>query len=166
MKKLLLLAIVVLGISAVSFGQTTLTATTTADLLTPISIGLGENMDFGTVAASGTEGTIKLGFDNTREETGGASALATREGKCAVFNVEGSGTENIVVSYTTGSIDLDGPSTGVKVGSFEANCGTGVEALVGGKLEIIIKAILTVPADALAGTYTNANELFVTVNYQ
>jgi hypothetical protein len=38
-------------------------------------------------------------------------------------------------------------------------------SLSSGVATVKVKAVLNVPADAVAGTYTNASDLFVTVNY-
>lgn len=173
MKKLLLLAIVVLGISAVSFGQSSITASTTATLVTPISITKGEDMNFGTVAASNTAGTVELGYNNNVTGKNGASVIISTAAKTAIFNVTGAAGENISVSVPSSPITLSGTglTAGVTVGTFEAECGAtpklsgNIGDAAAGTLEVKVKAVLSLPANAVAGVYSNTSGLSVTVNY-
>jgi hypothetical protein len=50
------------------------------------------------------------------------------------------------------------------VGSF-VSTPSSTGSLVGGTATVTVGATLTVPANAPAGTYTNASDLTVTVNY-
>ena len=161
----MLSAIVLIGFCATSNAQSTATAQTDAILITPISITKDVDMHFGTVGASGTSGTVLLDYADGRTTTGGASlyAIGTLE-KTAVFTVTGEGTNSFSISIPSSDITLtSGPNT-MTVGTFECDLGTS-SSLVGGTKELKVKAILAVGVGQAAGTYTNASDLFVTVNY-
>jgi hypothetical protein len=167
MKKLFLFAIVVLGFAAVSFGQSTISASTTATLVTPIAISKTVDMNFGTIGASGTAGTVALDFSDGRVATGGVKLISGGAEKTAVFHVTGEGSNSITVSVTPGSINLTGAVTSdvITADNFVSNVLTGA-TLTSGSLDIKVKGILNVPANAKADIYKNNSELVVTVNYQ
>jgi len=157
------LALVVFGIQVNA--QSTVTASTTATLITPISISKTFDMDFGTVAASSTAGTIVLDYADGTTATGGASVPAGSAPKTAVFAVSGEGNSGFSISIPASSITLDGSVSGtLTVDNFEADLGTS-STLSSGVATVKVKAVLNVPANSVAGTYTNASDLFVTVNY-
>jgi hypothetical protein len=163
-------AILVAGATTTANAQTTAYATTTAVLVTPISISKTTDMHFGTVAASGTAGTVVLDFADGRTATGGASLPAgSTLQKTAVFSVTGEGTSSFAISIPSAPITLTGSNGGtMTVGSFVCDAGAS-SSLVGGVKALKVKATLDVPANTIAGTYTNAlgnsSALFVTVNY-
>lgn len=145
--------------------QSTVSASTTATLITPISISKTFDMDFGTVAASSTAGTVELDYSDGTTATGGASIPAGSAPKTAVFAVNGEGNSGFSISIPTSSITLDGSVSGtLTVDNFAADLGT-ASTLSSGTATVKVKAVLNVPANAVAGTYTNSSDLFVTVNY-
>ena len=146
--------------------QSTATSSTTAVLVTPISISKTTDMHFGTVAASGTAGTVILDYADGRTVTGGASLPSgSTLQKTAVFAVTGEGTSGFSISIPSSPITLTGSVSGtMTVGTFVADLGSS-STLVGGAKTIKVKATLNVGAGQVAGTYTNASGLFVTVNY-
>ncbi|MET0635648.1 MAG: DUF4402 domain-containing protein [Chitinophagaceae bacterium] len=150
--------------------QTTAYASTTAVLVTPISISKTTDMHFGTVAASGTAGTVVLDYSDGRTVTGGASLPAgSTTQTTAVFEVEGEGSSGFAITIPTSPITLTGSVTGtMTVGSFLCDAGAST-TLSSGSKTLKVKATLNVPANAAAGTYSNAlgnaSALFVTVNY-
>jgi hypothetical protein len=146
--------------------QSTATASTTAVLVTPISIAKTTDMHFGTVAASATAGTVVLDYADGRTATGGASLPAgSTLQKTAVFDVTGEGTSGFSISIPSSPITLTGSVSGsMTVSDFLADLGA-TGTLVGGTKTIKVKATLNVGAGQVAGTYTNASDLFVTVNY-
>lgn len=170
MKKLLLFALVVLGFSAASFGQSTITASSSATLVTPLSISKTEDLNFGTLAATGTAGTVDIDYLNDLTVSDGVEEIGGTP-KTAVFTVTGAAGESFSVTIPSPSVELDmtgGGSTGVKVTGFA--CEEGSSATLSGSTgsgtkTLHVKARLIVPANAVAGTYTNASGLFVTVNY-
>ena len=146
--------------------QSTATASTTAILITPIAISKTTDMHFGTVAASGTSGTVILDYADGRTTTGGASLPSgSTLQKTAVFAVTGEGTSGFSISIPSSPITLTGSVSGtMTVSSFLADLGAS-SSLVAGAKTVKVKATLNVGAGQAAGTYTNASDLFVTVNY-
>lgn len=146
--------------------QSTATASTTAVLVTPISIAKTTDMHFGTVAASATAGTVVLDYADGRTTTGGASLPAgSTLQKTAVFDVTGEGTSGFSISIPGSPITLTGSVSGsMTVSNFLCDLGAS-STLVGGAKTLKVKATLNVGAGQPAGTYTNASDLFVTVNY-
>jgi hypothetical protein len=170
--KLLVLTAILIGFGIEAEAQSVAYATTTVDLITPIAINKTAEMHFGTVAASGTAGTIILAYNNTiTVGTGGATIVTTgsSEPSTAKFLVTGLVGDTFSIGLPAEDLVLTGTTEGMKAGTFRAstdgtndvNTGTIAE---GGTI-ISIKAILTVPANAVAGRYANANQLVVKVNY-
>ncbi|HKZ68288.1 MAG TPA: DUF4402 domain-containing protein [Chitinophagaceae bacterium] len=166
MTKFFAIAIVMIALSVNAFAQSTDEASTTAVLVIPISVAKTTDMDFGTVAASATAGTVLLDYANGRTATGGASLPAgSTTQSTAEFTVTGEGTSGFSIAIPSSAITLTGSVSGtMTVDNFVADLGAS-SALVGGSKAIKVKATLNVPADAVAGTYSNATGLFVTVNY-
>lgn len=170
--KLFTLATILMGFGAGLNAQSTAFATTTVDLITPIAITKTSEMHFGTVAASGTPGTIILAYNSTTAiGTGGATIVTSgaAEPTTAKFLVSGLAGDTFSVGLPSEDIILTGSTDGMKAGTFRASTDgtnditTGI--IVEGGTVIMVKAILTVPANAVAGTYANANQLIVKVNY-
>jgi len=164
--KIFTLATILTAFAANSFAQSTANASTTATLVAPISISKVTDMNFGIVAASATSGTVVLDYANGRTITGGASLPAgSVDQTTAVFAVEGEGTSSFSIAIPSSPITLTGSVAGtMTVSNFVDDLGA-TGTLVAGAKTIKVKATLNVPAAAVAGVYTNANGLFVTVNY-
>lgn len=160
-----------IAILAISFltnvnAQSSSTASIEAEFVTPISIAKVTDMNFGTVAASAASGTVILDYADGRTTTGGVSLPAgSTLQSTAEFTVSGEGNSSFSVSIPSSAITLNGSVAGsVTVGSFESDLGAS-SALVAGTKTIKVKATLNVPAGTVAGTYSNASDLIVTVNY-
>jgi hypothetical protein len=164
--KLIGSAIVLIVLTTGAIAQSTATASTTAVLVVPISITKTTDMHFGTVAASGTAGTVVLDYADGRTATGGASLPSgSTLQKTAVFTVTGEGTSGFSISIPGSPITLTGSVSGtMTVSSFLDDLGAS-STLVAGSKTIKVKATLNVGVGQVAGTYTNATDLFVTVNY-
>ena len=168
-KGIAIAALVIVSASKIN-AQATAYASTTAVLVTPISIAKTTDMHFGTIAASATAGTVELDFADTRTATGGASLPAgSLLQKTAVFTVTGEGASGFSISVPSAPITLTGSVAGsMTVGSFVCDAGAAT-TLSGGTKVLKVKATLNVPANTVAGVYTNnlgnASALFVTVNY-
>ena len=106
--------------------QSTATASTTAVLVTPIAISKTTDMHFGTVAASGTAGTVVLDYADGRTVTGGVSLPSgSTLQKTAVFAVSGEGTSGFSISIPSSPITLTGSVSGsMTVGNFVCDLGT------------------------------------------
>jgi len=164
--KLFALGMILMGFGVNANAQSTATASTTATLIVPISIENTTPMNFGVVAASATAGTVMLDYSDGRTATGGVTLPITGTGQTtAVFKVTGEGTSTFSISIPSAPITLTGSVSGsLTVGNFVCEQGASV-ALVSGTKNIKVKATLNVPANSVAGTYTNASDLSVTVNY-
>jgi hypothetical protein len=168
--KLFMSSILLAGLATGANAQSTATATTTATLITPISVAKEADMNFGQIASSGTAGTVVLGYANDASVSDGVSspdggATATT----ASFIVTGASTNGFSVTIPTSIQLTDGGANTLTVSDFTADLGA-ASALVDGTKTIKVGATLNVPANTLAGTYTNtstdvATGLFVTVDY-
>ena len=163
-------AVFMMILTSAAHAQTTAYASTTAVLVTPISIAKTTDMHFGTVAASGTAGTVALDYEDGRTAALGASLPAgSLLQKTATFTVTGEDASGFAITIPTAAITLTGSVAGtVTVDNFACESGAST-SLVSGTKVLKVKATLNVPANAVAGTYTNnlgnASALFVTVNY-
>jgi hypothetical protein len=168
--KALSAVMLLIGFANQADAQATAYASTTAVLVTPISIAKTTDMHFGTVAASATPGTVELDYSDGRIATGGASLpVGSTLQKTAVFTVTGEDASGFSISIPNAPITLTGSVSGtMTVDNFECDGGVATN-LSGGTKVLKVRGILNVPANTVAGTYSNnlqnASALFVTVNY-
>lgn len=160
--KFIALVTLVMGISAASMAQSEATATATATLVTPIAISKTVDMNFGTVAASSTAGTVVLGADDVATPSGGVS-LPGGTPTAAQFSVTGEGTSTFSITLPS-SITLVSGTNNLTVDNF-VSTPSATGTLAAGAATVKVGATLNVPASAPAGTYTNTTDLTVTVNY-
>jgi len=169
MKKLLVFAVVILGFTAVSFGQqgsaTLSTASASAKIISPITLTLVNNMVFGAIATSPAGGTVILGLDNSRIASG--VTLGTNAGvQAAKFTVGGEGTAHYKVTLPAdNSVTLISGASGAKPMNLTAfidspDAGT----LTAGTQDFSVAATLNIPAAQVAGDYTATFP--VTVTYE
>jgi hypothetical protein len=170
MKKLTILIalLVVVGFSTNAFAQlsASATASTTATIVTPIGISKTVDMNFGNIATTAAVGTVVLTPASGRTVTGGA-ALPPVIGTvtAASFAVTGSGTYAYAITLPGAAITLTGvPSGTVTVGTFTSTP-SGNGALTAGAQTLLVGATLNLPVSTVAGIYSNAAGLSVTVNY-
>jgi len=166
MKKVLVLTLVALGLSISSFAQVTATASTPANIITPIAITKDIDMNFGNIAVSPTlGGTVVLPTTGVRTKTGGVTLpVVTGTVTAASFTVTGEGSSTYSITLPTSAITLTGPSGTMTVDNF-VSTPSSTGTLSSGTQEVKVGATLNVAAAQAAGTYTNASDLFVTVNY-
>jgi hypothetical protein len=168
MKKLTLLIaiLLVVGFSANAFAQVSASASTTATIVAPITIGKTVDMNFGNVLVDATAGTVILATDNSRTRTGGATLPPTTGTVTAAsFHVTGSGSLTYSITLPAAPITLAGGSANVTVGTFVSDP-TPTGTLTAGAQDVLVGATLNLPAGGVtAGSYTNAAGLTVTVNY-
>jgi hypothetical protein len=165
MKKLIVIAIALLGFSAASFAQVSASASTSATIITPIAITKSVDMNFGNVAVSPTTpGTVVLPTSGSRTKTGGVTLPVTSGTVAAAkFTVTGLAASTYSITLP-GTITLTSGSNTMTVGTFTSTpSASGV--LTGGTQDILVGATLNVAAAQAAGSYTNASDLTVTVNY-
>jgi len=167
MKKLFILFIAVVGFGVSSFAQLNATASSTATIVTPLKIVKATDMNFGTVAVDAvTDGTVILATAGTRTFTAGAQIVpAIATATAASFTVTGQGAYTYAITLPASAITLDdGSGHTMSVDTFVSDpSGTG--ALTAGTQTINVGATLHVTHAQVAGVYTNASSLNVTVAY-
>jgi spore coat protein U-like protein len=87
-------------------------------VLRPLSFFKVNDLDFGSIIASGTAGTVRLQPDGTRTRTGGAT-LAGNDGEPARFAGLGTPNRQVNISLGANSIFITGPGTRMRVRDFE-----------------------------------------------
>jgi len=151
------------GFAVSSFAQSTKTASATATLITPLSISKTTDLDFGTLAATDNAGTAILDYASAVTVSGGTRKISGTP-TTAVFHVIGEGTNTITISFPT-PINLNaGAATNL---SLALTCDKGASTqLISGATDLKFGGTLSVPANTVAGQYTNSTGISVTVNYQ
>jgi len=150
--------------------QATAFASTTAILVTPISIAKNIDMHFGTLAASTSLGTATLDYANGVTPSGGVSVISAALATTAVFTVAGAASESISIVIPSAAITLTSGLNTMTVDGFTCDAGGTTTLDVAGSATLKVFGVLHVAASQLAGTYSNntgsvATGLFVTVNY-
>jgi hypothetical protein len=168
MKKLLLLAIVVLGISAVSFGQdkTTLTgnnaSATIIETLALTKVGTNE-LKFGTIGSPKQAAVITL--DAATASRTGTADIVGNDGQTPEFQIKGEKNTTVTITLPTSlTISSDVNTMTVTVWKSDisdlANVGLGA----GGQKNFKVGAQLNLNANQPAGTYTATYDVIVGYN--
>jgi hypothetical protein len=164
--KFFALAVIMIAFSATTFGQAT--ATATATIVSPITIVLVTDMNFGNVVTSAATGTVVLDPAGARSTTGGASILVAQPGTVTAATFTVGGTAGFTYSITLpASVSIDDAGAGVPmtVDSFTSNP-TPTGLIGGGGTQALgVGATLNVGASQVGGVYTTAAPFTVTVNY-
>ena len=165
MQKLLALFVVVLGFTAVSFGQVTATATATATasatILNALTITKNVDMNFGNIFTSAAGGSVILTPAGGLTATG--VTIPTIGGTVAAAEFTVTGTPGYAFTFTvpTTVTTVTSGSDNMTVDQFTHNAsGTMVASQV-----IKVGARLNVGASQASGVYTSATPFTVTVNY-
>lgn len=153
-------AVAVVGLASQAALAADATGSASVTVATPIAISQTTALDFGTITASASAGTVVLSTAGARSVTGGVATLGTG-GVAAVFAVTGQGNNAFSISLPT-SVNLSGPGTDMTVSSFNHNAGAS-PALSGGSKTVNVGATLGVGANQVAGAYSGTYT--VTVNY-
>jgi len=168
MKNLFLIALIVLGFSAVSYGQgDTKTATSSATIVTPISLTKVTDMNFGNIAVNATTGgTVVLAPAGTRSATSGVTATAALGGTitAAVFTVGGDNNHTYAITLPSGDHEIKKGSDIMQVNTFVSiPSGTGI--LSSGTQTLSIGATLNVSPAQASGLYVSTTPFEVKVDY-
>jgi len=161
--KFFTLSAAIFAFSTISFGQATGTAQAAANIVTPISITKNIDLNFGNIAASGSNFTVALSAAGVRSSTGGTGTLPSVMGTVAAaeFTVAGlSGATYAVTLPSSITIKDGGETNTMTVDNFESNS---TFTLTGGSETFNVGAILNVGANQVAGVYSGSFN--VTVNY-
>ena len=166
--KSLAITVLILALGSSVFAQTSATATTTATILSALSITNTTPLDFGTIV-TGTAGTVTISTAGARSSTGPV-LHASNLGQAATFEVDGSANLTYSIAITPASLTITHttlPANTMTVDNFQSSPavaaggqldGTGQETIaVGGDLDV--------GTNQEPGTYENAADLTVTINY-
>ena len=166
MTKFFTLVLVMVAFSAATFAQVSATANAHATVLAPLTITAVTPLEFGTLASSAA-GTVAITTGSVRSATGGVTLMGGTP-TAAEFDIVGTGSANYTVTLPTLPVVLTGSVSGtMNVTALTTTIPAGANTLpVGGTATLLMGGTLTVGAAQPAGSYTNATDLTVTVNYQ
>lgn len=170
MKKLFTLLSITLGIIVLSkttgFAQANASATSSATIVTPISIAKTTDMNFGNVAVSGTAGTVILSPSGSRTQSGGVTLPGTvGTVTAAAFTVTGQPSYTYSISLPPSAVTLTSGSNNMTASSFTSTPSSTGTLAVGGTQVVNVGATLNVGASQPAGLYVSTAAVTVTVNY-
>ena len=143
-----------------------------AIVLRPLSFFRVNDLDFGSIIASGSAGTVRLAPDGTRTRTGGAT-LVGNDGEPARFAGLGTPNRQVNISLGSNSIWITGPGQRMRVRDFEI--GSTPTAILSttptrftiasalGNYNFPVGATLEVGANQAPGDY--AGTFTITLNY-
>jgi hypothetical protein len=166
MKKILLFSIIMVAFTAGIFAQSTDTeqTTATATIVGPLALTKVSDMNFGTIAVTGTAGTVVLGTDNSRTAVGPA-LVPPAAGVAASFTVSGEALRTFTITLpANGTVSLISGANTMAANTFVHNGGANPALNAGGTAAFTVGATLSVAAAQPAGVYTSAN-FPVTINY-
>jgi hypothetical protein len=166
MKKLFAFTVIVLAFTAGVFAQSTDTeqTTATATIVGPLALTKLSDMDFGTIAVTGTAGTVVLGTDNSRTATG-PSLVPPAAGVAASFTVSGQPSQTFAITLpANGAVTLVNGANTMAVNDFLHSAGATPSLDGTGAAAFTVGATLSVAANQAAGVYNSAN-FPVTVSY-
>ena len=159
------LFLILLGISVKSFSQVSATATTSATIVTPITISKTVDMNFGNVAVSATPGTVILAPAGTRTLTGGVTLPAvTGTVAAASFTINGLASYTFSITLPVAPLTISSGGNNMTVNAFTSNPSL-PGTLSGGTATLKVGATLNVSANQAAGAYVSATPFSITVNY-
>lgn len=101
-----------------ALAQTTAQGDAEVIILRPLSFFKVDDLDFGSIIASGTAGTVRLYPDGSRTATGGAT-LAGNGGSPARFAGLGSPGRQVNIALGANQIFITGPGAPMRVRNFE-----------------------------------------------
>ena len=167
MKNLILVAVLLLTVSALSFAQPTVSATATATgtIIAPIAISKTADMNFGNIVSGAALGTVVLTPAGVRSKTGGVFLPGTAGTVAAAsFTVTGA------IGFTY-AITLPAAATTVTSGGNTMTVDTWTSTptvtgtLAGGTQTLTVGGTLNVAANQAAGLYVSGTAFTVTVAY-
>ena len=166
MKKILAFSIMLIAFSAGAFAQSTDTEQTQASavIVGPLALTKLSDMNFGTIAVTGTAGTVTLGTDNSRNAVGPA-LVPPAAGVAASFTVAGEANRAFVITLPAdGTVSLISGANSMAANIFVHSAGATPTLSGAGAAAFTVGATLSVAANQAAGSYTSAN-FPVTVSY-
>jgi len=169
MKKLLALAVVILGFTAVSFGQlnTVADATATATILGPLTLTAQSALAFGALSPTGTAGTVIIDANGGARAGSNVTLSTIIPNAPANFKVFGAFNATYAITLpadNTVTIGNGVPADNMKVNSFKWSKPALNSTLDATGNDVFkVGATLVVAANQPVGSYTGTYS--VTVNY-
>ena len=171
MKKLIVIAAVILGFTTTTFAQN-FTAAANASALMVAALNVtkvsGADMNFGTIYTPSAASTLVLtaAASATLTPSSGLQIVSTTGGTAAHFTVT-SGAGSPHVSWTAGPLTLTSGSNSMTLNTL--TCSNGAQGaaitLASGSADVYIGGTLNIAANQATGTYTNTGGVVVTVAY-
>lgn len=151
--------------SAISFSQTSASASFSASvtIVEPIGITTTSDMNFARVEA-GEGGLVILAPDDSRIAQGGIQLAEGETGTAASFEVIGTEGFAYDLSLPKGSFFLSNGTEEIVIKDFKSDI-EGSGNLSGGSQVVKVGATLEVNPNQTPGNYSNSNGFTVTVNY-
>ena len=161
------LALASLGIAS-SASAATDTADATAEILAALTVTVDsannlDVLDFGTIAESGSGGTITLAPGAAAPGPCGGGLICAGPWTTPNFDVQGQIGANVNISLTNASINLSGPGVDMPVALTLSDVSIALNGTGAGDFDV--GGTLTVGANQAVGTYTNNTDLIVNVVY-
>ncbi len=148
--------------------QLTASSSATAVIYSALSITNTQDLDFGVIIPSAAAGTVAMNAAGAVVLTN-VTAHPSSAPLPAVFHVVGEPNETYDIAITDPPVTLTGPAANtMTISAIVSNPAEGVNTglLSGaGVQDISIGGTLQVGINQAAGTYTNANAITVTINY-
>ncbi len=152
---------VMLGLP-VAANAATATGDSSAEIVTAISITKGTALDFGSVVAAASAGTVAMDTAGSRT-CSTVTCVSQDAGTAASFDVSGQADYQYSVTLPTSTTISDGGGTNsMTIDTFSHNSGNALDGT--GADTFNVGATLSVGADQVAGSYTGTFD--VTVEYQ
>lgn len=143
------------GVLALGAGQAALAASATAqgsaDVVVPIAIEKGADLQFGEFSAVGA-GTVSIATDGARSKTGGVVLLQGSTGQNASFNVTGHAGATYAITLPA-SVEVAGGGGGTMTMDNFVSDPSGTGTLTAGAQTINVGATLTVAGAQTVGAY-------------
>jgi hypothetical protein len=161
--------LLLMGCAGRACAQVSATASSNATIVAPISMTKNVDMNFGTAAVStGTGGRVILAPAGTRTTAGGGGVTlpsSTGTVTAASFTVAGAPGYTYSISLPSSAV-ITGPGAAtMTVNSFTSIPSATGTLSAGGTQSLNVGATLNISPAQVAGTYTNATAVPVTVNY-
>lgn len=158
-------------------GTASATATAKGVVLLPLTLTKTSDLDFGTVVASNTAGTVSISADDgSRAVTGGVTGVPSLPGGRALFQGAGSATQSVVLTMQPPAVLSNGANT-ITVSSMTFDSGAPTTAAAGtgyptttriidgtGAFAVGVGGLFAIGANQANGVYSAT--FTVTANYQ
>ncbi len=160
------LTVILIGLSTSLFAQVSATSSSSATIVTPITIAKTADINFGNVAINTIAGTVVLTTAGSRTSTGGVTLPAVAGTVTAAsFNVTGAANYTYSITLPGSATTLTSGANSMTASTFTSNPATTGTLNGSGTQTVKVGATLNVSASQAAGSYTSSTPFTVTVNY-